>query len=106
MKKKLVKNICRLPRYAMNNDVKDLESRREMFIGVPLAYACSSWAKHLLLGTKAEEDTRVILNLVNYFFERNFLSWLEVLSTEGSFHVAIHSLHDMKLWLTNVSIFA
>jgi hypothetical protein len=104
MKTRLLKNICRLPRYAMNGDVPDLPARRERYIGTPLSYACSSWAKHVQLSPKAGDNTSTILALLVKFFSRHLLSWLEVLSAEGNFHIAIYSLHDVKSWLTNVSI--
>jgi hypothetical protein len=43
--------------------------------------------------------------LVKYFFEHHLLSWLDVLSIEGSLGVAIYSLHDVKSWLANVCLF-
>ena len=103
MKMGLMKNICNLPRYAMNNDVEDLPARRELCIAAPLSYACSSWAKHLQLSSQAGGDTSSVLTLVNDFFTRHLLSWLEVLSVEENFHTAIYSLHNVRSWLVEVS---
>jgi NACHT domain len=103
MKTRLRKNICNLPRYAMNNNVEDLPARRELCITAPLSYACSSWAKHIQLSSQAGGDTSSVLMLVNEFFARRLLSWLEVLSIEEHLHTAIYSLHDVRLWLTEVS---
>jgi hypothetical protein len=103
MKMRLMKNICGFPRYAMNNDVEDLPTRRELFIAAPLSYACSSWAKHLQLSSQAGGNTSSILTLVNEFFTCHLLVWLEVLSIEEHLHTAIYSLHDVRLWLTEVS---
>ena len=105
MKKKLMKNICRLPRYVMNDDVKDLAARRERYIGSPLSYACSSWSKHLQLSPEAGDHTRTVTKLVDEFLVQHLLSWLEVLSVEDIFHVAIYSLRDLRSWLNSVSIF-
>jgi hypothetical protein len=101
----LTKNICQLPRYAMNDDIEDLPARREKHIGAPLAYACVSWAKHLRLSLEADNNTDIIVESVNYMFENHFLSWLEVLSLDHEFRVAIYSLYDVRSWLASVSIF-
>jgi len=103
MNMRLMKNICGLPRYVMNNDVKDLPARRELCIAAPLSYACLSWAKHLQLSSQAGGNTGSILTLVKKIFTRYLLSWLEVLSIEGHLHTAIYSLRDVRLWLTKVS---
>jgi hypothetical protein len=103
MKLRLMKNICGFPRYAMNNDVLDLPARRELCIAAPLSYACSSWAKHIQLSSHAGGNTSSILTQVSKFFIRHLLSWLEVLSIEEHLHTAIYSLHDVRLWLTDVS---
>jgi hypothetical protein len=100
----LTKNICSLPRYAMNYEIKDLPARREKYIGTSLAYACLSWAKHLKSSLGTGDDTTYIVELVNYLFEDRFLSWLEVLSIEGAFRVSIHSFHDVRSWLADVSV--
>jgi NACHT domain len=103
MKIRLMKNICGLPRYVMNHDVEDLPARRELCITAPLSYACSSWAKHLQLSSQAGGNTSSVLMLINDFFTRHLLSWLEVLSIEECLHTAIYSLHDVRSWLIEVS---
>jgi hypothetical protein len=103
MNMRLMKNICNLPRYAMNDDVEDLPARRQLCIAAPLSYACSSWAKHLQLSSQAGDNTSSIITVVNEFFTRHLLSWLEVLSIEEHLHIAIYSLHDVRSWLTEVS---
>jgi hypothetical protein len=105
MKRTLTKNICRLPRYVMNDEVEDLPARREEYIGAPLAYACSSWAKHLRSSFGWAGDIGDIAELVHYLLEVCFLPWLEILSVEGKFYISVYALHDVKSWLTNVSIF-
>ena len=103
MNMRLTKNICNFPRYAMNNDIENLPALRELCIAAPLSYVCSSWAKHLQLSSLAGCDTSSVLTLVNDFFTRRFLSWLEVLSIEEHLHTAIYSLQDVRSWLTEVS---
>ena len=105
METRLTKNICGIPPYAMNGDVKDLPARRDLCIGTPLSYVCSFWAKHLQLSSKAGDNICSVVALLNNFFTCHLLSWLEVLSIEGNLHIAIYSLHDLQSWLTNVSIF-
>jgi hypothetical protein len=105
MNARLMKNICRLPRYVMNADVEDLPARRERYIRIPLAYACSSWAKHLGSSLGGGADIGVIIELVNWLLEDHLLPWLEVLSIEGELSIAVYALHDVKSWLTDVSIF-
>ena len=103
MNMRLMKNICNLPQYAMNNDVEDLPARRDLYIAAPLSYVCSSWAKHLQLSSQAGGDTNSVLMLVYNFSTCHLLSWLEVLSIEENLHTAIYSLHDVRSWLTAVS---
>jgi NACHT domain len=103
MKETLKRNMCQLPRYATNDDIKDLSTRREKYIGAPLIYACEFWIKHLLSGGRVGDSTMQENDeLVNYFFEQHLLSWLEVLSIGGKLRVAIYSLHNFRSWLTDV----
>jgi NACHT domain len=95
----LTKNICRLPRYALNKDVKDLVARHDKYIGPSLAYGCRYWAKHLRMSTEASNDTGMIVKLIDQIFRNHFLSWLEVLSIEAHLRVAIYSLHDVRSWM-------
>ena len=104
MKTKLTKNICRLPPYTMNYDVKDLLARREKYIGPPLSYACSSWSKHIQLSPKAGDNTSTVIKLIHDVVAQHLFSWLEVLSAEDVLYVAIYSLRDLRSWLNNVSI--
>jgi hypothetical protein len=102
----LTKNICYLPLYSMNKDIKDLSAQRTKYIGAPLAYACSSWAKHLWTSTlRTGDDIGDITQLVNDLLQKRFLSWLEVLSIEDYFQDSVYGLHDVRLWLTDVSTF-
>jgi hypothetical protein len=49
----LEQNLLSLPDYALNSEVKDLETRINDRISVALQYACRSWHNHL---TETEED--------------------------------------------------
>jgi len=101
---RLKKNICNLPKYAMNEDVTDLPTRRMQYIGDAVDYSCRFWGKHLMLASGADEgDVAQILVLLNNFFRRHLLTWLEVLSIGNDLSRAIHSLLDAEQWVINVS---
>jgi hypothetical protein len=104
MEKKLKRNICDLPRYAMNKDVHDLGKHREKYIVGGLDYACRSWAKHLRSSSHGGDNVDHVVKLLEYFFENNLLSWLEVMSIVGDVGRGIHLLHDLRVWLANVSL--
>jgi WD40 repeat protein len=105
MNQALKRNMCKLPRYAMNNDIKDLPARLEEYVGAPLIYACEFWASHLRSSNAACDDPDAeIVKLVNCFAEENLLSWLEVVSIGGDLRVAIYSLHKVRSWLMDVSV--
>jgi hypothetical protein len=106
MKPTLKRNICQLPRYVMNNDIKDLPARCETNIGAPLMYGCEFWMNHLLASSRPCDaigtDT---VELVNCFFEQHLLSWLEVLSIgDKLLWTAVYSLHSFISWLTDASV--
>jgi NACHT domain len=105
MHQTLKRNICELPRFAMNKDISDLPERCEKYIGAPLMYTCQFWANHLRLSNTAYDDPGAeIVKCVNRFFEESLLSWLEVLSIGGNLRVAIYSLHKVRSWLIDVSV--
>jgi hypothetical protein len=104
MKTMLKRNMCDLPRYAMNDDVADLAERRKKHIGDPLEYTCTFWAQHLSSASSSAATTKIV-ELLSNFMLHHFLSWLEVLSITGTLRVAIHSLRGVKTWLSQVSLF-
>jgi hypothetical protein len=98
-------NMCDLPRYAMNRDILDLPTRRENYIGAPLIYACEFWINHLLSSSEPLDDTEAqIVKLINHFFKKHLLSWMEVLSILGKLRVAVYYLHDLRSWLTHAHV--
>jgi NACHT domain len=105
MNASLKKNICALPRYAMNADIEDLYKRREKYIGGGLEYGCRSWAKHLGLASRDDDSDNVgdVVECLKDFFERHLLAWLEVLSIVGDLRSAVYSLHDVIAWFVDVS---
>jgi hypothetical protein len=102
--KKLERNICNLPPYAMNEDIRDLGQRREDCIRGGLEYACRSWAKHLRCSSGGGYNEHVV-KFLEYFFKHNLLSWLEVMSIVGDVGCAIYLLRDAKVWLIDVSLY-
>jgi hypothetical protein len=100
----LKKNICDLPPYAVNEDIDDLNERREKYIGSGLEYACRSWANHLRFASNDGDDVGQVVELLKYFFKHNLLSWLEVLSIVGDMRCAVYSLRDVKGWFVRVSV--
>src|SRR5882757_5312302 len=104
MDSQLKKNMCNLPKYAMNEDIADLPTRRMQYIGDAVDYSCRFWGKHLMLASGADEgDVAQILVLLNNFFRRHLLTWLEVLSIGNDLSRAVHSLLDAEQWVINVS---
>jgi hypothetical protein len=103
MNKKLKKNICGLPIYAMNSEIKDLGERVERHIGSGLTYACKSWARHLCIASKDRDGVRYIIESLETFFKHDLLPWLEVLSVIGGVGCAVYTLRDVRAWLVGVS---
>jgi hypothetical protein len=104
MNESLKKNVCDLPPYTVNEDIDDLDARREKYIGNGLEYACRSWANHLRLASSDGDDVGRTVELVEYFFKHHLLSWLEVLSIVGDMRCAVYSLRDVKDWFVRVSV--
>jgi NACHT domain len=103
MNASLKKNICGLPRYAVNAEISDLDARQEKDIGNGLKYGCRSWAKHLRLGSGDGKNVKLIIQSLKEFFEGHLLQWLEVLSIVGDLRCAVYSLHDLTAWFVDVS---
>jgi hypothetical protein len=103
MNKKLKKNICGLPVYAMNSEIKDLGERRKKHIGSGLEYACKSWARHICIASRDGDGVRHIIKSLETPFKHNLLPWLEVLSVIGDLGCAVYTLRDVRAWLVGVS---
>ena len=99
MNDRLEQNLLSLPSYALNSEIKDLETRINDRIDVALWYACQSWYKHLL---KAEGDVADILSRLRVFLEEKYLAWLEVLSALGATRGAVAALERLIHWLQEV----
>jgi hypothetical protein len=93
----LEQNLLNLPDYALNSEVKDLQTRIDSRISVALQYACLSWHNHLSM------DQDVISGLRN-FLEKKFLAWLEVVSVLKATRGAIVALEKLMSWLQEVCL--
>jgi hypothetical protein len=100
----LEQNLLSLPDYALNSEVKDLQTRINDRISVTLQYACRSWHNHL---PSTEEDDGIADGLVPYirvFIEEKFLAWLEVVSAIGTVGGAVVTLEGLITWLSEVCL--
>ena len=99
MNEGLEQNILSLPNYALNSEVKDLETRINTHTSDALRYACRSWHNHL---TKTRGDVTAIVSGLHLLLEKKFLSWLEVVSVLGAAREAIAALEQLIPWLGKV----
>ena len=99
MNDRLEPNLLSLPSYALNSEVKDLETRINDRVGVALRYACQSWYKHL---PKTEGDVTEIISRLRIFLGEKYLAWLEVASALGATRGAVAALEQLIHWLQEV----
>ena len=100
MDKSLRRNMCSIPDYALNSEVKDLQKRiEESEICGALEYACRSWHEHL---TVTKYRTLEVVSALHHFLEGNFVFWLEVLSVLGAVGDAARALNTAARWLKEV----
>ena len=103
MEERLRRNICNLDGCPILSEVKDLPVRKETYIGSALEYACRFWTKHLVeIGRNGSHLERV-RKLVDRFFTKHLLFWIEVLSLTGNLNSGVYALHDVDLWYLSVS---
>ena len=99
MNDELEQNLLSLPDYALNSEVKDLETRIDNHISVALRYACQFWHNHL---TKIGEDVTGVFSHLHVFLEKKFLAWLEVVSVLGVVGRVVGALEQLIPWLQEV----
>ena len=96
----LKKNMCSMPDYALNTEVKDLQERIEASgIRGAMEYACRSWYKYLIM---TKHRTSKVLSALRGFLEGGFVFWLEVLSVLGIVGDAARALIATTKWLNEV----
>ena len=98
----LEQNLLSLPDYALNSEVKDLETRINGRINVTLRYACLSWHNHL---TETEECVADVVSHLRMFLEQKFLAWLEVVSVTKAAGGAVAGLERLMAWLLEVRFY-
>jgi NACHT domain len=96
MKENLRFNICGLESsHTPNADVPDLLSRENKYIPQHLSYSCSWWASHLAETAFDEE----IFRDLEYFMQKQFLLWLEVLSIIKRVNLGLRALSLLVNWI-------
>jgi hypothetical protein len=96
MKENLRFNICGLESsHSLNADVPDLLSREMKYIPRHLSYSCSWWANHLAETAFDEE----IFRDLEYFMQKQFLFWLEVLSIIKRVNLGSRALSLLANWM-------
>ena len=95
----LEQNLLSLPEYALNSEIKDLQTRIDSRISVALQYACRSWYNHL---TEARGDVANVIPYLRAFLDTRFLAWLEALSVLGESEIAPVALERLMHWLQEV----
>ena len=103
MEKHLKKNICGLDDYAVLSEVDDLSARREKYIGDSLGYACRFWTKHLTNVPRDGLHAKRVQEVVEEFFTKRLLWWVEVLSIVGQLAAAVPAVNDVREWYNSVS---
>ena len=97
----LEQNLLSLPEYALNSEVKDLQTRIDDQVSAALQYACKSWHTHLTK-TKTKGEIADVIPYLRIFLESKFLAWLEVLSVLGDVGSASVGLEKLMDWLQEV----
>jgi hypothetical protein len=96
----LEKNMCSIPDYALNSEVKDLQKTiEESGIRGAMEYSCRSWYKHLIVTKHRTPD---VVSALRSFLEGKFVFWLEVLSVLGAVGDAARALNMTIKWLNEV----
>ena len=95
----LEQNLLSLPDYALNSEVKDLQTKINDRVSVALAYACRSWHNHI---TRAVGDVSGIISGLRVFLKEKFLAWLEVVSVLGAARGAVSTLERLMSWIEQV----
>ena len=103
MEKSLKKNICELDDYVALDEVPDLSTRREQYIGGSLEYACLFWTKHLASTPGKGPGAKKIQEAIDKFFTKRLLCWIEVLSIVGHLGTAVNAIDDIQQWYISVS---
>jgi hypothetical protein len=100
--KKVKRNPCSLPPFAMNQDVPDLPQLLKNKLDGAVRYACRYWAGHLKLSPTSGGYVRQAIASTTWML-RNAPPWIEVMSLENRLEEVIHSMYGLLAWLDEVS---
>jgi hypothetical protein len=100
--KKLKRNPCSLPPFMMNQAMSNLPQLLEDKVGGATQYACSYWARHLVLSSTSGNYVPQVINSVAKML-KNPAPWIEVMSLENQLEEVIHSMYGLEAWLDEVS---
>ena len=97
--KKLKLNPCDLPDFAMNRDVASLPELLEDKVGSATRYVCGYWAMHLRSSPTTDDYASRLISSATEFFEKNAISWIEVMSLENKLESVIYNIYNLFYWL-------
>ena len=85
--------------WSSNTNVSYLAERRHKEITEYVGYACCSWAFHF-----TEADHSNGSDILNNFFEKHLLRWIDCLSILGKLEIAMDSLLKLKIWVSELLV--
>ena len=100
--KKLKRNPCDLPDFAMNRDTPDIPDLLEGKIGGATRYACAYWAMHVRSSPIDNDHAARLVTSATEFLGWNALPWIEVMSLEKRLEGVIHNVDNLLDWLGTV----
>ncbi|KAG8943967.1 hypothetical protein FRC03_002244 [Tulasnella sp. 419] len=75
-------------------ELDDVEAILQMKVEEHVLYACRYWASHL----KRTKRTNELMAALKYFYEHQFLYWLEILCLDGKLSWGILALDSARKW--------
>ena len=102
--KKLKRNPCSLPPFTMNQDVLNLPQLLKNKVGGTAQYACSYWARHLVLAPTSGDYAPKVITSVSKML-KSPAPWIEIMSLKNQLEEVIHSMYGLQAWLDKVSSF-
>ena len=103
--KKLKRDPCDLPDFAMNRDIPDIPDLLEDKIGGATRYACAYWAIHIRSSPIDNDHATRLVASATEFLKKNAPPWVEVMSLEKRLEGVIHNINNLLEWLGTVREF-
>ena len=100
--KKLRRNPCDLPDFAMNRDITNLPELLENKVESATRYACGYWAMHVRSSPTTDDFATRLIDSATEFFKNNVIPWIEAMSLEGRLENVIYSINHVFDWLPMV----